>query len=66
MATRTKGAVRTVLGTVATTATVVDLAMQIVETNLRVMLEEELYEAELTRQELAVKRASLAPTATEA
>jgi len=65
MATRTKGAVRTVLGTVATSATVVDLAMQIVEVNLRVMLEEELYEAELTRQELATKRASLAPTTTE-
>ena len=61
MATRNKGAIRTILGTVSKGATVVDVALDIVLVNLQVMLEEEENEAQQTRQELAARRANLAP-----
>lgn len=54
--TRNKGAIRSSLSTISTTAEAVEIAVQIVKVNLQVMLEEELYEVELRRHELAQRR----------
>jgi len=59
MSKRNKGAIRASLSAVATTAQVIDTAMELALLNVQVMLEEELYEAELTRAELAKRRALL-------
>jgi len=54
-----KGAIRSTLSAVATTAQSLDLAMSIVYANLELTLEEELFEIELKRHELAQKRLEL-------
>ncbi len=59
MSKRNKGAIRASLSAVGTTALVIDTAMEVALLNIQIMLEEEMLEAEITRAELAVRRAEL-------
>ncbi len=54
------GAIRSSLRTISATAEVAELAIEIARVNLQVLLEEELFEAEQQRAELAIRRAALA------
>ena len=65
MSKRNKGAIRASLSAVGTTAMVIDTAMEVALLNVQVMLEEELLEAEITRAELAIRRAALSTSPTE-
>ncbi len=64
MSKRNKGAIRASLSAVGTTAMVIDTAMEVALLNVQVMLEEELLEAEITRAELAIRRAALSANPT--
>ncbi len=64
MSKRNKGAVRASLSALGTTALVIDTAMEVALLNVQVMLEEELLEAEITRAELAIRRAELSANPT--
>jgi len=54
------GAIRSSLRTISATAEVAELAIEIARVNLQILLEEELFEAEQQRAELAIRRAALA------
>jgi len=60
MNTKRPGAIRSSLRSIAATAEVAELAIEIARVNLQVLLEEELFEAEQQRAELAIRRAALA------
>ena len=57
--TQRPGAIRSTLRTISATAEVAELAIEIARVNLSILLEEELYEAELQRIDLAKRRAAL-------
>ena len=64
MNTKRPGAIRSSLRTISATAEVAELAIEIARVNLQVLLEEELFEAEQQRAELAIRRAALATSPT--
>ena len=54
-----RGAIRSVLGSVATAATVIETALTIAQINLDLMLEEEKLEAEKSLAQIEAERAKL-------
>ena len=57
--TKRPGAIRSSLRAISATAEVAELAIEIARVNLQILLEEELFEAEQQRVELAARRAAL-------
>jgi len=60
--TKRPGAIRSSLRTIAATAEVAEIAIEIARVNLQVLLEEELFEAEQQRAELQARRTALTAT----